>query len=293
MSTRIKAELALLGITFIWGTSFSIIKDAIAFMDSMDFLAVRFILAAAVLLILFWNKVKSSPRDDLWVGAAIGFVLWISFLLQIKGLELTSPSKSAFVTGFSVILAPLFESVVTRKLPSGWNALCALSALVGLYLLSGTPSLFPLDRGIFLTFLCAIGFALHMLLVGHFANHRDLTALVVMQIAVTAVAASIVSWVHPSPPLHFSPRIVAALFITAILATALAFFTQNWAQKHTSSSRTALIFSLEPVFAALVAYFTIHETWTRRMALGCTLIFAGILASQLRSKEKLPIEPLG
>lgn len=293
MSTRIKAELALLGITFIWGTSFSIIKDAIRFMDSMDFLALRFILAAAVLLVFFWNKVKSCPREDLWVGAGIGFILWISFLLQIKGLELTSPSKSAFVTGFSVILVPLFESIATRRWPSGWNALSALSALGGLYLLCGTRSLFPLDRGVFLTFLCAIGFAFHVIFVGHFAKHRDVTALVVTQIVTAALAATVVFWLHQSPPLRFSLRIVAALFVTAVLCTALAFFTQNWAQKHTSSSRTALILSLEPVFAALVAYFTVHEIWTSRMAFGCLLIFAGILASEFQSKEKLPVEPLG
>lgn len=292
MSIRTKAELALLGITFIWGTSFSIVKDALSRIGALDFLALRFILATAVLVILFWRDLRTCRKNDVLAGIWIGLILWIAFTLQVKGLELTTPSKSAFVTGFSVILVPFFESAFERKWPTGTNMVCGTSALVGLYLLSGTRSLFPLDRGIFLTFLCAVGFALHVIVVGHFARAQNTNILVVIQIGVTAVAASLLSARGGFPTIHLSGRVVIALFVTSVLATALAFYTQNWAQRHTLPSRTALILSMEPVFAALVTYFTLHERWTARMAIGCILIFVAIIVSELSSKEKISIEPM-
>ncbi|MBZ5552484.1 MAG: DMT family transporter [Acidobacteriia bacterium] len=292
MSIQTKAELALLGITFIWGTSFTIVKDAIARIDALEFLALRFLVATLVLVVLFRGDLRKSQKSDLVAAVWIGLLLWVGFTLQVKGLELTTPSKSAFVTGFSVILVPLFEGVLKRKIPSAVNLLCAACALVGLYLLTGTRSLRPIDWGIFLTFLCAVGFAIHVIVVGHYARARNLKVLVVGQIGVTAVASSVLSMRNGIPPLHLSGRIVAAILVTAILATALAFYTQNWAQKHTLPSRTALIFSMEPVFAAVVTYYALHERWNAQMAAGCGLIFIGIIASEIRSKEKISIEPM-
>jgi drug/metabolite transporter (DMT)-like permease len=292
MPIRLKAEFALLGITFIWGTSFSITKDAIAHIDSLEFLALRFIVATAILIVLFWRDLRVCRRKDVLAGAWIGVILWIAFTFQVKGLEYTTPSKSAFVTGFSVILVPLFESALDRKRPSLLNILCGASALVGLYLLSGTRSLFPLDYGIFLTLLCAIGFAWHVIVVGHFVRARNTNVLVFTQIAVTAFAATAAALRHGIPSIQLSARILVAIFVTAVLATALAFFVQNWAQKFTLPSRTALILSTEPVFAAIVSYLTIHERWTGRMFLGCLLIFLGIIASELQNKEKLSLDSI-
>lgn len=293
MSTQTKADLALLGITFIWGTSFTIVKDAIGRIDAMEFLALRFLVATVVLVALFRRDLLKSQRSDLIAAVWIGLLLWVGFTLQVKGLELTTPSKSAFVTGFSVILVPLFEAAFKRRIPSPVNFLCAAFALAGLYLLTGTRSLRPIDWGIFLTFLCAVAFAVHVIVVGHYARDRNLNVLVVGQIGVTAVASSILSIRNGIPPLHLSGRTVAAILVTAVLATALAFYTQNWAQKHTLPSRTALIFSMEPVFAALVTYYTIHERWNLQMVIGCGLIFIGIIASEIRSKEKLSLESMG
>jgi len=293
MSTQTKADLALLGITFIWGTSFSIIKDAISRFDALEFLALRFAVAAAVLIILFWRDLLSAQRSDLLAAVWIGLILWLGFTLQVKGLELTTPSKSAFVTGFSVILVPLFESALKRKFPPALNVLSATSALVGLYLLSGTRSVWPLDRGLLFTFLCAVGFALHVIVVGHFARVQNLNVMVVGQVTVTAVASCILSFQHGIPRLILPPRVAVAILVTAVLATALAFYTQNWAQKHTLPSRTALIFSMEPVFAALITYFTLRERWSSQMLIGCVLIFAGIVSSELHSKEKISMESMG
>lgn len=292
MTLRAKAEFALLGITLIWGTSFTITKDAIARIDAMEFLALRFLLASSVLIALFWKDLRSCGKKDLFAGIWIGLILWMAFTLQVKGLELTTPSKSAFVTGFSVILVPLFESAVQRKRPSLVNLLCTSLALVGLYLLSGTQGLFPLERGILLTFLCAVGFALHVIVVGYFAKAQNVNVLVVTQIAVTALASTLFAIRKGFVVVHLSFRTAAAIIVTAVLATALAFYTQNWAQKHTLPSRTALILSLEPVFAAIVTYFTLHELWNKRMGIGCALIFFGIIASELRSPVKLSIEPM-
>jgi drug/metabolite transporter (DMT)-like permease len=293
MSIQTKADLALLGITFIWGTSFSIVKDAIARIDALEFLALRFLVATLVLVLLFRRDLKRSQRSDLIAAVWIGLLLWAGFTLQVKGLELTTPSKSAFVTGFSVILVPLFEGVLKRRVPSPISLLCAASALAGLYLLTGARSLQSIDWGIFLTFLCAVGFAVHVIVVGHYARSRNLNVLVVGQIGVTAVASTLLSMRNGIPSVHLSGRIVAAILVTAVLATALAFYTQNWAQKHTLPSRAALIFSMEPVFAALVTYYTLHERWNAQMAVGCGLIFIGIIASEIRSKEKISLEPMG
>ncbi len=292
MSSRAKAELALLGITFIWGTTFTITKDVLAHIDALPFLSLRFLLAALVVVVLLWKDVRRGRWRDLIPGAWIGLVLWISFTFQITGLQYTTPSKSAFVTGFSVILVPLFEALARRKAPGTLNLCCAASALIGLYLLSGTRAVIPMDRGIFLTLLCAIGFAVHIMLVDRFAASCNLNVLVATQIVVTAVASTLLALRGGLPEIHLSIRIVVALFVTAVLATALAFYVQNWAQKHTQPSRAALIFSMEPVFAAMVTYVALHEHWTRRMAVGCGLIFLGIIASELLRKKTTPIESM-
>ncbi|MDD5544029.1 MAG: DMT family transporter [Acidobacteriia bacterium] len=293
MSKRTQAELALLGVTFIWGTSFTVVKDALHYISAWDFLAFRFCLATLVLLLLFWKDVRASTRPDLLAGIWIGAILWLSFTLQVKGLELTTPSKSAFVTGFSVILVPVLEAAFRRRSPSRTNLTCAAVAFFGLYLLSGSSHLLPLDWGVFLTFLCAIGFALHILAVGHFTSRANTKVLVVAQIATTAFLATTISVGKSSLSLDHPRRVYLAVVYTAVLATALAFFTQNWAQKHTLPTRTALILSMEPVFAALVTYFTIHEPWTLRIFIGCLLIFASIIVSELKIEKKISLEPLG
>ncbi len=292
MSIRTKAELALIGITFIWGTTFAIIKDALARIHSLEFLTLRFLLATVILCFMFWREIRSTRFADCLPGVWIGLILWLSFTFQIKGLEFTTPSKSAFVTGFSVILVPLFNSVLKGRIPSWINLLSAAFALLGLYLLSGTPSFFPMDWGISLTLLCAVGFAFHVIAVDRFARTLSTNLLVVTQIATAALASSALSLKDGLPALPTSLKVWAAIIVTAILATALAFYVQNWAQKYTHPSRTALILSLEPVFAALVSYFTIHEIWTHKMFVGCTLIFAGIITSEIYAKEHLAMESM-
>ena len=137
--------------------------------------------------------------------------------------------------------------------------------------------LFEMSRGDFLSLLCAVTFALHIVVIGHFAPKVGFESLAVVQIAVTAAAASALSLFAEPARLHLSLAVAAAILITGVLATALAFTTQAWAQQYTSATRAALIFALEPVAAWLTSYTLTGETMTIRGKVGAGIILAGIL----------------
>ena len=241
-------------------------------------------------------------RRSLVAGAAVGFCLAMGYQFQTAGLRLTTPSKSAFITGMVVVLVPMLSAIPGLR-PRGarvphWNAwLGALVAFMGIVLLT-TPAGAGLDfrsigLGDVLTFGCAVGFSLHVLALAHLSPRVPFEQLAVLQVgfcaAFMAVSLPLLEhpWMRPSL-LHPSARVVIALIVTAVLATAAAFTVQSWAQKYLPATHTALILALEPVFAWLTSFLFYGERLGRRGASGALLILAGIALTEL---IPMPIQP--
>jgi drug/metabolite transporter (DMT)-like permease len=283
------ADLSLLGITFIWGSTFVIVKKALESSSTLLFLALRFTLAALAVALLFRGPLlaeggrKRELQAALGGGVVVGSVLFLGYLFQTLGLRLTTPAKSGFITGFSVALVPVFNAILYRAWPS-WNACVGVCcATAGLYLLIAPGNVVAeFSRGDLLTLACAVAFGLHILLLGRYSRRMSVAALSVAQIGVAAVLSLSSFFWAEAVYVRWTAPLIVAVAVTGLLATALAFSVQTWAQQFTSPTHTALIFTLEPVFAWLTSYLLLGEALGTRGASGAVLILAGIILSELK-----------
>ena len=281
--TSIPADLALLAVAAIWGLTFSAVQRALDSAAPMSFLAARFALAAAVLALAFPRRAFRISWRGLALAALLGVWLTAGYALQTVGLLYTTASKSAFITGLNVVLVPILALAVSRAVPRPTSLLAVLLAAGGLYLLT-SPGAMGLNTGDILTLGCAAAFALHIVTAERAAPRHDPLPLAFWQIVATALACAALMGFLETPRLTLTPWTVAALAITGILATALAFATQMWAQRRTSATHVALIFTAEPIFAALFARFIQHDVLGVGGLIGAALILAGILLAQLPSR---------
>jgi drug/metabolite transporter (DMT)-like permease len=294
-SKRIRADLALLFCSLVWGGTFIVVKDALADVSIFIYLAVRFALAAVVMAVLFWRSLRDLNRHTIWAGIQIGFFMFGGYAFQTTGLEFTTASKAAFITGSSVVLVPIFLAAFGRRRINIWIWVGAISALVGLYFLMIPAEGFGgLNRGDAIALGCAVMFALHVIFIGRYVERHSVGALSFLQVATTAALATLAlpllaatGW--EPPRLVWSGQFVFAVLITAIGSTVIGFSFQTWAQQYTTPTHTAIFISLEPVFAVLTAWVVAHEGLGGRVLFGAALILLGIVLAEL--KGAAPIAP--
>ena len=285
MSRSLRAHLLLTAVVFIWGATFVLIKGALRDVSPLLFNFIRMTLAFACLAVFYRSHWKHVTRRALASGAVVGLCLAMGYQFQTAGLRLTTPSKSAFITGLVVVLVPLLSGIPFLR-PEGshaprWNAyLGALTAFAGIVLLT-TPAGAAFDftsihRGDLLTLGCAVGFALHVLALAHTVPRVPYTQLAVLQIGFCALFMAVTGPLLEHPSIRWTPRVVVALLIAALLATAAAFTVQSWAQQFLPATHTALILALEPVFAWLTSFAILGERLSMRASAGALLILAGI-----------------
>ena len=292
MSRRLPVpEVALVGVCAVWGLTFVMVQDAIAFVPPLTFLAYRFIPACLLVTVMFWGRVRKLSSAGWKAGAVMGIFLTGGYIFQTFGLDRTSAANAGFITGTFCVLTPLLGALFFRQKvgPIGWAA--AVVAGLGLYLLSD-PGGGGAIAGDALVFVCAVSFSFHILVTDRALRDHDLEALLAVQLGVCGVisvigAAALGDIVVPSDAIVWQ-----ALAVTAILASALAFWVQAWAQKHASPARTALILASEPAFAGLFAFLLQGETLSAARWTGAVLIMAAIVAVEvvpyLRTPRPLP-----
>jgi drug/metabolite transporter (DMT)-like permease len=288
LSTRTKAEAFLVVVTAIWGCTFVVVKGALADASPLPFLAVRFMLAGLLLLAILGRG--QVDRRTILPGSILGLFLFAGYLFQTWGLIYTTPSKSAFLTGFSVILVPVIMMLSGFRMGSA-NLVGGVLGLLGIYLLVAPSGMAAVNRGDLLTLAGALSFAVHIVLVGHYTKKFSFLHLVPVQVLVVGLLSLGALPFVPNQTLHLTGRLVGAILVTAVLATGVAFSVQNWAQQYTPAAHTALIFALEPVFAALSSRLVIGEHFGGRVLLGSGLILAGMVISEIwRGRLPSPVE---
>ncbi len=279
-----RADLALAFITLIWGSTFVVVKEALTDSSTLLFLALRFSLATVSLGIVF-RPLPSKfevPKKLLAGGVLAGVCLFFGYVFQTVGLRYTTPSKSAFITGLSIVLVPAFGAIIQRRAPHPSEALGVIIAAAGMALMTLRIDSLRVEKGDLLTLACAVGFASHILVVGHYAPRLGFEVLTLIQVATAAVLSLASFWWVETPVIRWSPGVVAAILVTGLLATALAFGIQSWAQQYTTPTHTALIFALEPVFAWATSFVVEGELLSRAATAGAALILAGILFVELK-----------
>ncbi|HHX64324.1 MAG TPA: DMT family transporter [Chloroflexi bacterium] len=285
---QITADLFLLMVTVVWGGTFVMVKDAVSLYPVFRFLTVRFALATLVLLMIGWRRLATLGRRGVVAGVLIGLFLFVGYGLQTMGLQYTSASKAGFITGLSVVIVPILSALVLRRQPAREALLGVTLATVGLALLTLNHSL-SIARGDLLILACAFSFAAHIVSVSAFAPRVDPLALTIVQVATVAVLSAVVSLLVEPAFAWPTPPVWAAAGFTGILATAVAFAVQNAVQRFTTPTHTALIFTGEPVFAALFGVLLAGDVMTPAAIAGGALIIAGTVISEIRWSERTAV----
>jgi drug/metabolite transporter (DMT)-like permease len=281
VSNRRKAEAALIVNTVVWGATFVMVKSALKDVSPLLFLALRFSVATLCLLVIWRPNWKGGFRQ--WGGGVLtGTFLFAGYLLQTLGLQYTSAAKSAFLTGLASVMVPLLAAVVYKNRPLVSELLGILAATAGLGLMTLEGPVGSIGRGDLLTVLCAVAFAGHIVTLGHYAERMSFEMLSVTQIGTAAAWAGSLFWWAEPRHLVWRPAVVYAVLVTGVLATAMAFTIQAWAQRYTTSTRTALIYTLEPVFAWLTSYWLVGEGLSKRAAAGAALILGGVVLVEMK-----------
>lgn len=280
------ADLLLVTVTMFWGTSFALVKEVLEATSVPNLMFIRFGLTALFLLPVALIKQRGFSRDLIRPGIICGLLLFSAFLTQANGLVHTSASRSGFITGLNVILVPIFAIFLLRRMPTKQALIGAGLAFGGLYFLTamgGTEEL-PFNIGDVWSLGCAIVFAGHIVALGRYSPGLDSFWLAYVQFVVIALAS--MGWATASGDLNLSVdwSVIGAAAFLAVTCTIYAFWTQTWAQKYTTPTRTAIIYALEPVFAAIFAMWWLGESMGLWALVGGGMIIGGILISELKTE---------
>lgn len=302
---RLRAYLLMLFVVAIWGCTFVVIKSALADATPATFNLARMTLAFAILAAAYHRSWRGIRRSQVAAGALVGLCLATGYQFQTIGLVRTTPSKSAFITGLVVVLVPLFSAIPGLRPPDArglrWNALVgAALGFVGIVLLTAPnavggggvagllPDLSSINIGDILTFGCAVGFAFHCIALSHTSPKIGFKPLALLQVGFCALFMAVSLPLIEKPHIQWTPRLLIALGVAAFLATAAAFSIQSWAQSILPSTHTALLLTMEPVFAWITAFLVTGERLGIRPATGAVLILCGIALTELVPQPHVP-----
>lgn len=277
MSDARRAALALATASFFFGTTFVVVQDAVAEVEPVPFLAVRFLVGAALLAPFAVRRRARGPAPLLGrAGLTTGGVLVVAYVLQTVGLQHTTTQVSAFLTYLLVVFVPLMAAVAHRRRPSRFSVGAVVLAVAGVAALTGGRVGFGL--GEVLTLGCAVAFAAHILMLEHWAPRLDLVRLNAAQLGVVGVGLAVPGWFFGG--YDFTTGALLAAVYTGAMASALAFGLQLYGQRHLDATRVSLLLLLEPVFAAALGHAT-GERLGAWGAVGAGLIFAAILLTEV------------
>ncbi|PLX23196.1 MAG: hypothetical protein C0600_15545 [Ignavibacteria bacterium] len=275
-----RADRYLLAITLIWGSTFSVTKIALLDLSPMLLQGSRFFVAALMVGMYTWKDIKTTSPRSLRAGLVLGFLLGLGFALQTVGLVHTTASKAGFLTGTMVVFTPLLQLVIERRRPSIGNTIGVIIVGVGLYMFT-SPAGGNFNYGDLLVFLCAIVFAFYIVYLDVFTKEHFDREIVFYQFVVTAVIG-FAAWpfFEPAKTAFTLPSVGAILYLS-FFASTVAIFVQSKYQRETTPTKAAIIFTMEPVFAALIAFFVLGEIMSLVEALGAAVMFGGLMFSEL------------
>jgi drug/metabolite transporter (DMT)-like permease len=276
----------LVAACFLWGVSFVIVKDALSAATPLAFVALRFGLAAAVLA-PFAQLGAPFAKGELAAGGLLGLLLGAGFIAQTAGLVHTTPSRSAFIVAISSVLAPAIAALLLRERPRLSLVVAVLLAGAGTYFLSA-PESGGLNRGDLLTMITAVLFGGQIVAIAALSRRYDAMRLVWLQIAGTAVLSVLGMAVLEHPRIAWSPAFVGAVAFTGVGATVVALLWQVQAQRHMSTTRAALLFCFETLFAALASWVWLGERLSLLQWLGGGLILGGMVLADLPPTRPAP-----
>jgi len=277
---------ALIGVAAVWGGTFVMVKDAVSRYPLYSFIALRFAIAVVAFLVLFPQTFKLFRPGTVRVGVLAGLMLTAGYVFQTWGLQATSASKAAFITGMFVVITPALQALLLRRPPRPVTIAGVALAVVGLWLLSGGSG-GSWNVGDTRTLLCAVAYSAHMIVLGSLGRDHDARPLTLIQLATVTVITGVVALVVESPALPTDGAVWLALAVTGVLASAVAFAVQTYAQRIISPTKTALILIMEPAFGGLFGWLAGESLGLSGVA-GAALILAGMAVAELLGSGAAP-----
>ncbi len=284
MTQSSKTVLSTIGLALMavaWGTSYAVMKDTLDAVHPFTLMFFRFGLSTLALSVLYGYRIKKITMVDLKRGACIGLFLFLSFLTLVLGMQTTTASKLSFIVGAYVLVVPFLAWFFSRRVPDRYAVLAALMATGGLALLTLDKG-FQISLGDVLCLACAVFFAAHMVAIEHFGKDSDPILLTIIQFGVTAgLFGLLVLWSgNMDASVIFKAK--GSLVYLVLICTVIPFAMQNVVQKFLSSTRTAVILTLQSVFGSIFATYYLKETMTWPMVAGCAIIFIAILLQETK-----------
>ncbi|WP_341925478.1 DMT family transporter [Nocardioides psychrotolerans] len=282
--TTLLATLALLAMTACWGSTFFLIKDLLDRVPTLDFLAVRFSIASAVMLLVAPRALSRLSAESRRHAIVLGVLYGVAQILQTAGLAHTAASVSGFITGMYVVATPLFAAVLlrTRITALTWGAVALATAGLGVLTLNG----FSIGYGEAITLVAAMLYALHIVGLGAWSAPGQALGMSIVQLMVIAVVC-LVATAPDGIVLPSETRDWLSVVYMAVFAGAAALVGQTWAQSILPPTRSAIIMSMEPVFAAFFAVLLGGESMTMRMVLGGVMVLGAMLVVEAGPRRKI------
>jgi drug/metabolite transporter (DMT)-like permease len=289
--TEFLADLSLLFVAIIWGSTFIIVKQSVENIPVFSFLFMRFTLAGILLIVINAPKLKAIDKRVLIDGLMLGLALFLAYAFQTFALTVTSASITAFITGLFVVFVPIQSSVFLRKLPRQEAIVGVVFATIGLALIT-LQGKFLLSFGEFLALVCAFFIATHIILTDKLSRRNDFSLLTLVQINIVALFSLIFSlFLDPRIiPVQFNNQLIFSLIINSVFATVIAFVIQTGMQKHTTPTKAAIIFIMEPVSAAFFSYWLGGELLAAKQYVGTFLILLAMVFTEAGTYLKMKRE---
>lgn len=285
------AELALIGITVIWGLTFVFTKNSLLTPQHPDglqpfmFLAWRFALAAAAMAVLCYKRYSKMNAPTFWAGALMGTVLFASYAFQTFGLRHTTAGNAGFITGLFIVFTPMLAWIFLKHKQPPKAIFAVVIALMGLAFLSIQPHL-KINSGDILVLFCAFTYSVHIILFDGYTKKFDLPLLILVQMVVLFFLNTVAGLIFETPKAPHTAYVWMSVIVCGLLASALAFYVQGYAQRILTPSRTSMVLIMEPVFSLFFGMILLSERLTWRGWVGCALIMAGMVITELPSRMK-------
>lgn len=280
MGIQGKANLLMVIVTMFWGLSYTFMVMGLETMAVYNVVALRCIIAFLAAGIIFYKRIIKVDAKTLKYAAIQGFLLFIVFALSLIGLETTSVSNAGFILSLTVVLVPIFSSFIEKKLPSKAVSFAIVCTMIGITILTTHGSV-SFQKGDIVVAIAALCYSIYLLLNSSFTKNVESISYGIYQLGFAGLYALILTFIFETPTLPSTPTAWIAIIGLGVICSAFCFVGQTVAQQYTSATHTGLIFSLEPIFAAMFAMMFIGEGITIKLLIGGSFILIGNLVAQL------------
>jgi len=281
------SELSLLMVAFIWGAAFIVVKNSLEYISPLWLMAARFFVAAVIISIVFFKKLRFINRSSLIAGTISGIFIYLAFAFQTIGIKYTTASKNALLTSAYVVLVPFIFWIMIKTRPKATQIAAAFLCFAGIAMLMYDGSFGNVNLGDILTLICGLLFAVQISLLGIYSKKHDTIVLTIVQMVVCAVISLAVALIFDDIPKHMNVQTLGSIVYLGALSTCVAYLVQTVAQKYTTPSHASLIMSLECVIGCILSVFIFKDKFTPLMWAGSALTFGAVILSQRSSRSEL------